>query len=226
MIRTSLIYTLGILLFASISANAQKGTVLYSDEGQVRHVDHSDYDNIKGSPYLFEEWYEAKVIGMDGQYTEYLKMNFNGLTHQLELLEDNKTKVLVENSYLKAIINDGTNEFTFMAGIHPELGRNKICILYDGNEIKLIKDFTVRIEESVMQTPGAPTVFEKFSSTVTHYLMKRGNLIRVKLRKKSILGALADNPSIDQYAKKEKIDFGSESDLRKLLEYYESTLDR
>jgi hypothetical protein len=218
-----LISLIAISVLLNHTSLAQKGETLYSTEDKTRHIDHSEYKDIKGSPYLFEEWYTAKVIGMDGTYTEYLKMNFNGLTHQLEILEDGKTQVLIENTYLKAIFNDGTNEYTFMAGIHPDLGRDKICIPFDGQEIKFIKDFKVRIEESVMQTPGAATVFEKFARSTDYYIMKRGNLIKINLRKKSILKAL-DNKEVDLYVKNENLKMNSENDLIKVLQYYETAI--
>ncbi|MEN8248224.1 MAG: hypothetical protein ABFS32_04785 [Bacteroidota bacterium] len=220
--RYSTLIILSIVL--TINAFGQKGETVYSAEARVRSVNHEDYKDIKGSPYLFEDWFEAKVIGMDGKYTEYLYMNFNGLTHQLELMENGNTQVLIENTYLKAILSVGENEYTFMSGIHPDLGRDKICILFDGQEIKLIKDFTVRIDESVAQTPGVPTVFERFATTVTYYMMKRGLLVKIKLKKKTILRLLDDNPNIEEYSKKEKISFNSESDVIKLLKYYESSL--
>ena len=94
--------------------------------------------------------------------------------------------------------------------------------MYDGQKVKFIKDFEVKLEESVVQTPGIPTVFEKFSASKDYYLMLGANLNKVKLKKKSIIELLGSKTELEKYLKQEKINVSTESGLISLLSYYET----
>jgi len=210
-------------LIITLMGWAQEGSKLY-DVSKTRVVDQSNYEEIRGTPYLYDDWHEAKLLDADGKYHDFSEVNFNGYTQELESKTDGLVEEFIGHAYLKIIVNTGKNEHTFIRGIHPDFGRDIVCILYDGQEVKFIKKFKVKLEESVMQTPGIPTVFEKFSPTKDYYLMVDGNLTKTKLKKKSIIALLGYKTEIEKYLKQEKINITSESGLIRLLNYYESLI--
>jgi len=203
---------------------AQEGQTIYSSQSKTRTIDHSEYNDIKGSPYIYDKWVSARILGTDGIFFDFEKVNFNGFSHQLEVKTDGVTEEIIPDSFLKAIIETSEGKNTFMRGIHPDLGQNIICILYDGNKVKLIKKFDVRIEESVSQTPGVPTVFTKFATTKEYYIMLERNLSKTKLKKKSVISILNFKSQLENYIKQEKLNLNKESDMVLLLTYYELTL--
>lgn len=182
------------------------------------------YDEIKGSPYLYDTWYKAKIVGSDGKIYEDMAVNFNGLTHQLELKKDGRVSQLNNASYLKVIIHTDSGEEAFFRGIHPAFGANLVCILFDGEHIKLLKMFTVRKQATEVQTPMNPTVFEKFVPNAEYYLMIDGDLTQIKLKKKKIIEALGHKSAIEAYVKENKIDLSQEIGIKALLQQYESTM--
>ena len=211
-------------LSISIYGWSQSEGMKVYDVSRTRVIDHAEYDEIKGSPYLYDEWHPARLLDSKGIFHDFLNVNFNGFTHKLETKEDNSTEEFLSGSYLKIIVNTGVYEETFLRGIHPEFGRNLVCILYDGQEVKLIKKFEVRLEESVVQTTGIPTVFEMFAETIEYYIMIEGDLSKVKTKKKSIIEVLGYKSELESYIKKEKLNLNSESDIRNLIAYYESLI--
>jgi hypothetical protein len=212
-----------MVMIISLECWSQEGSVIYS-VAKTRVIDHSQYDEIKGSPYLYNDWLEAEVLGTEGKIYHFPLVNFNGFTHELELKKDDRVEELIGSSYLKVTLNTGTNKETFLRGLHPEFEQNLVCILYDGQKVKLIKTFDVRVEESVVQTPGAPSVFEKFSRSKNYYLLKDSDLSKVRIKKKSVIAVLGHKSELEQYLKQKKINLNSESALITLLNYYESLL--
>lgn len=208
-------------LIISLMAWAQGGNKIY-DVSKTRVIDQSTYEEIKGTPYLYSDWYPAKLLDSEGKYHKFSEVNFNGFTHELESKADGQVEEFIAHAYLKIIVNTGANENTFIRGIHPEFARNIVCIMYDGQKVKFIKDFEVKLEESVVQTPGIPTVFEKFSASKEYYLMLGANLNKVKLKKKSIIELLGSKTELEKYLKQEKINVSTESGLISLLSYYET----
>jgi len=218
-LRTYIRLILLFMLLANISL-AQQGNVYNAHPTTI--IDHAGYDQIKGSPYLYKKWYPAKVLGSDGKFYDFEEVNFNGFTHEVETKVDGKIEQIMSRFYIRVVVKSDNNEDTFLRGIHPEFGRNLICVLYDGDEVKFIKRFDVRIEEEVMQTPGVPTKFEKFSVTEQYYLMINGKLSTIKLKKKDITALLSNKSEVDKYLKKEKSNLKSESEVIKLVKYYET----
>jgi hypothetical protein len=210
-------------LIIALMGWAQDGNKIY-DVSKTRVVDQSNYEEIRGTPYLYEDWHAAKLLDTEGKYHDFSEVNFNGYTHELESKNDGLVEEFIGHAYLKIIVNTGKNEDTFIRGIHPDFGRKIVCILYDGQEVKFIKEYSVKLEEAVMQTPGIPTVFEKFSPNKNYYLMVDSNLTKTKLKKKSIIEILGYKTEIEKYLKQEKINVSSEDGLIRLLNYYESLI--
>jgi len=206
----------------SFSTWAQDRHSVYNVEDN-KVYSHAKYAEIKGSPYLYDEWLPAKFLGSDGKVYDHTKVNFNGLTNEIESdPEDGELIQLARSYFIKVTFDTGSGKETFLAGAHPEFGKKLVCLLYDGQKVKLYKYFSVEVEESVAQTPGIPTVFESFERTSSYYLLLNGSLNKVRLKKKKIIEALGHKSAIEGYIKKEKIDVGSEEGLKLLLSYYDT----
>jgi hypothetical protein len=190
----------------------------------TRPVDPSRYEDIKGSPYLYEVWVPAEIVGSNGEIYHDVLINFNGLTRQIEMKKNGMVSQMNPISYLKVIATTENGTETFFRGIHPDLGAELLCLPYDGQRVKLLKEFSVKKQENEVQTPMRPTVFEKFVPSSEYYIMIDGNITPIKLKKKKIIEALGMKSEIDSFIKKEKINLSTEKGLVKLLNYYESDL--
>ncbi|HHL53155.1 MAG TPA: hypothetical protein ENJ39_07230 [Flammeovirgaceae bacterium] len=217
-------YAIAICLLLSVCyrpATAQKAyTILESH----KELDPSRYDEIKGSPYLYNDWLPATVVGSDGKMHENILVNYNGLTGELEIKRENRQTEMEPSSYLKVMVHTPAGTQAFYRGIHPQLGNKLVCVLYDGVRVKLIRDFKVRKQENEMQTPLNPTVFEKFVAQSDYYLMLEGLLHPVKIKKKKIMALLDHKQEIEKYIKENNLNLNTTEDVIKLLAYYETTL--
>ena len=218
-------HTLILCYILLVNTNSWAQDVYIS--GKVnQNVDPARYDKIKGSPYLYNVWHRAQIISANGTIYNEQAINYNGLTQQLELKENGKTTPLPRNSFIKVLVEVGGDSITevFLRRIHPDFGDKLVCIAYDGDRIKLIKIFTVRLEESGAQTPIYPTEFEKFVNQTEYYLMIDGNLSSITLKKKKVVKVLGHSADIEQFTKKNNLNLKKEGELIQLLKYYETNL--
>jgi len=213
-----------LLLTISFEGWSQQEPLVYNVT-RTRHIYQSYYEEIKGSPYLYKEWYPAKLLDVDGKFHTFSKVNFNGFTHELETKSDGLTEEFISDSYVKIIVNTGTNNDIFVRSIHHELVPDIVCIIYDGQKVKFIKKFEVRLKETVVQTPGVPTKFEKFSPVTDYYIIIEDVLTKIKLKKKYVVEILEHKQEVEKYLKQEKINLNLESGLILLLKYYESLVN-
>ena len=202
-------------ILISATVGYAQGSVVFTTS---KTIEPYRYDEIHGSPYLYENWMPATIVGSDGKSYTVLALNLNGLTKELEIKEEDKTREIRPESYIKVTVPRDGHADIFMRGIHPKLGLDLICILYNGDQVKLIKEFTVRKESSA----SAISSFDKFVPKSTYYLSIEGQLEQVGLRKKNILKQLDAPAQLEEYLKKTDNSVKSEKELITLLEYYEA----
>ncbi len=219
-IRHLVLLTISLATIPFFSQAQKAYSVLKSN----RPVDPARYDEIKGSPYLYKDWQKAEIVGSDGTILHDVYVNFNGLTRQLEMKKDGTVSEINVTSYLKVIVETDNGQQTFFRGIHPQFGAELICLPYDGQQIKLIKEFTVRKQDTEIQSPMNPTVYEKFIPSSEYYLMVNGQLSPVKIKKKKIIEVLGYKSEIERYLKQAGMSLNNEQNLVKLLSFVETDL--
>lgn len=213
-----------ILSFVFAVSTMSRAQEVYSATNISQDVDPSRYDIIQGSPYLYKVWQKAKIISSNGEVYYESELNYNGLTQQIEIKENEKSKPLPAYTFIKISVENENGTDAFLKRIHHDFGDNVVCVSYDGQQVKLIKIFTVRLEESGGQTPIHPKAFERFVPRMEYYLMTDGRLVSVALKKKKVIKALGHNAEIEQYIKEHNLTLKKESDLIQLLEYYEANI--
>jgi len=212
---------LGFVLGVSTMSRAQK---VYSAINVNQDIDPSRYDEIQGSPYLYKVWQKAQIIRSNGEVNYESELNYNGLTQQLEIKENEKSKPLPAYTFIKVLVEGDNGTEAFLQRIHPDFGDKVICVSYDGQRVKLIKIFTIRLEESGAQTPIYRTPFEKFVPHLDYYIMTDGSLASIALKKKKVIKVLGHNAEIEQYIKEHNLTLKKEFDLIQLLKHYEANI--
>ena len=189
----------------------------------AQEVDPNRYEEIKGSPYLFKGWGNATLIGLKGNETKDIRINYNGQEKQWEVLAEDKHIVLDTRDYKRMHITppDGGEMMTFKRGVHRKYANEFIQVIYEGNQVKLIKEFIVDKSKQKIENVGKTIVVERFAGKDYYWLIKDDELTHIKMKKKDVVKQLG-NGAIASYIKKEKIDFDKISDLQKLMTYYES----
>ena len=86
-----------------------------------------------------------------------------------------------------------------------------IQVLYKGEDMKLIKDFKVKLVDVTIQNVGKTIDVKRFTPTFTYSIAKKGKLEDFKLKKKNVVKLFGSE--IEQYSKKNKVNLGTEEGL-------------
>ncbi|MEL6923984.1 MAG: hypothetical protein AAFO94_08045 [Bacteroidota bacterium] len=187
-------------------------------------VDANRYADIKGSPYLFKGWATATLVGTRGEKTEGIKINYNGFNGEFEVLVDGKHITLETNDYKRIfIIPPGSGrELLFKRGLHMKYANKFPQVIYEGDDMVLIKEFIVTKSKQKIESVGKTIEVERFGHRHDYWLLKNNELTVFKPRKKDVIRQLGGSEALASFIKKEKLDLKKEADLQKLFNYYET----
>ncbi len=218
-------------LYFSVGLLAQSDSdmLILTDSKKVKP---NRYKDVKGSPFLFENWVLANIVSSNIDIYENLRVNYNGDTKSFEILRESDLLALDKRWCLRVEIypdrnpglakDFGNDKLIFQKGIHPRLDEEFSHIIYAGNTLTLIRNFEISTTNQKIEPPGGTTtVFKRFVSSFSYYLIKEGELISVKPRKNSMIKALGKNKAAENFIQSENIDFSSAKDLAKLLAFYD-----
>jgi len=101
------------------------------------------------------------------------------------------------------------------------VGDDMFLELYNGAEFKLLKQFTVRINEGVSNPLSLADLSpRRYVINEEYKLHKDNTLSKFKLNKSSILKLFSDkNDAIVKYVKENKLSYSEENDVVRILNY-------
>lgn len=196
-------------------------------------VDRDRYDEIKGTPYLFEHYVLATIVSSNIDVYENILVNYNGYTKGFEAYEDNKFIELDARWYLRVEIDPqqnpvlveifGEDKLIFQRGIHPKFENIFVQVLYAGLRTTFFKVFEADLTKQKIEIPGQTLNVERFVEDIGYYLVDEGGLEPVTLRKKSLLKAMGKGKAktLENFAEENEIDFASEREVIKFIDYYD-----
>jgi len=177
---------------------------------------------IKGTPYLFNSWYNFTKIYIDNKSYALNSVNYNLDKDRFEARFSNDSvlvinlhnvkKIEIRKKILKPFFDPDIQSVTFFEEIF-------------NSEILLLKRHSVKIREGNIN----PMTLEKirpdeYIKKFNYYLKKDENssLEKVSLKKSTILKLFDQDykSEIKEYAKEENLRFKNETDLIKILRYY------
>ena len=211
------LYICLLLIVSSYHLRAQNTSPLLKISEEVNV---GRYDRIQGSPYYYDDWQKGSVLASNGQVYENVALNFNGDSHELELKEDDRVRQLILGGYIKVTIPQDTYSDVFIRGINPKFGMDLVCVSYNGQKIKLVRNFQIRKEKYHTTT----TTTQKFLPTVDYYLVINGQIEGISIRKKKIIKILGHEKEAEAFLTQNNNPVKSEKDLIQLLNYYDAEL--
>lgn len=189
-------------------------------------VDEHRYRDIKGTPYLFEDWIPASYTGRDGSLVKNIPTNFNGHLKQFEVIKNGQTYPVEESAYVRIDCFDTQNgvvdSITFMRGLYPKNEQYFSALIFRGKRTKLIKYFTVRIDEKVMRDMGREVLLKEFAPKHLYLFHKDEERAYLSIRRKQILTFLGKEEQLEKYLKRKRNKLQTEQELLNLLQYYET----
>ncbi len=181
-----------------------------------------DWDNVKGSPYLYESYKLAQLYIADKSYGNIM-MRFNTYSNEIELLPR-------DGQEIGALMRVDDSRITFegktlkLFTFKDEEGYEKkgyFLVLNDEKNVQLLlrKKCVFSPNEKALTMNQADRA-AKFTQYDYYYIVKDGEPIQVDAKKKDILKLFPEKENdIKNYIKSEKLKLKKEEDLAKLIDY-------
>ncbi|WP_461491376.1 hypothetical protein, partial [Pontibacter sp. HJ8] len=201
-----------------LSASAQFDYLGLDNMG--RPIVAKQYVDVKGTPYLMDEWVTGSVKFNNGKLFEGVQLKYNQVEDELMFLDKAKNELL----FVEPVLEFKIGERVFRRGYTSVDGASPMAfyeVLTDG-KTQLLKRTTKKIHEEL--TYNSATKPKSFVESNTYYISKSENqLTKVKKDKKSVLNALNDkNAELESYFKTNRPDLKKDVEMAKLVEYYNS----
>jgi hypothetical protein len=200
----------------SISSNAQ----IYIQDVDGKPLSERNATDIVGSPFLNNEFIDGKVTLTNGNKYENIPLKYSAFKDELYFKNPKDGSLL---SFVVPVKDFELLGLTYICGlpaIDDFTDKSFYALIADGKMKLLIKNYKIILENKPFDSA---TIEKKFEDIKMYYVLKDGKMIRFKPSKKDLLMIFADkNSEIDNYLKKEKIDFKNNADLAKVFEYYDT----
>lgn len=204
------------------------------------------YGEIKGSPYLFKDWVKADLFHVKNEPLKDVMIRYDLYEGNVEILDKDvnidsenilevdgdRFIILEDNYYQKIVITRADNPkafgdfkvdtLTLLKGIHKDYLKKYVVVLYDGEDVKLVRTFDIIFREAKFNTPGKIEKIKKFNRKKGYALIKDKTKTEVKLKEKDFYKVLGQESVLKKYKKQNKLKLKKEQEFIKLLEYYES----
>ncbi len=214
------LHTTFLILLASFGfANAQ-----YLQDIQGRLIMEITYTDIKGSPFMFGDWVLGTVMLGNGDTYSNVPLKYNIFDEKLYFKNPKNAELLEFVQPVKSfkfIELKGSGIFSKGFPTIDKFNTETFYdVLFDGKVKLLNKKYKTLLE---VKPYNSATAEKSFVDQNEYYLFKDSKIKRIKNSKKDFLEIFSDKSNqVDDFIKKEKIDFKNNDDLVKVFSYYDS----
>ena len=215
-------FAITCLLYLGVSSHS-KAQFIQNDQGAPFLG--INYTDVKGHPYLFENWTEGTVKLSNGKSYTNVQLKYNLLRDEL-FFKDIKTDQLL--AFVIPVVEFKLNDkdkasILYRNGykaIDDNTEKNYYQVLFDGGT-QLLKRTSKKINEE--KPFNSASIIKSFEVLNFYYISNNNTLIRIRKDKKSILAALANQGSaLENYLQEKSLNLKNEEDLIQFIQYYNS----
>lgn len=172
------------------------------------------YMNVKGSPYLLENWEKGSVTVASGKKFENLDLKFDQVINQVIFQDADGNMKAFSQPIVAFTIGKDASEHLFKRGLdgifYEQLVEGKVT-LWKKNHKTIIDE----------KPYGSASIQRNVLNNNTYYVGEIAQLTRIKNDRKSVLELLSDKAAeVEAYMKKEKLNTKTESNLIRIFFYY------
>lgn len=220
------LFVLGIYIVLSSSVSAQDASVekLEKFASQYGRRTSFKYPDLKGSPYLDDEFKSGTIDIGDGESVE-VNLRLNVYDDELEF-ETDQGIYLLKNPERISHIFLGKSEYVYFESASPAKESSGFFKLIAGDDCLLLLKHRVTYIPSVAAGAYEPaTEAELRKEPDAYYLAMKGDTpIKLKRKKKFIMKLIPSRgEEISRYMKEEKISLHKNNDLIELVDYINAT---
>ncbi|MEM0993042.1 MAG: hypothetical protein AAF847_16010 [Bacteroidota bacterium] len=182
-------------------------------------IDDQRYKDIKGSPYLFDDWQAATVYKENGDVIENAMVNYNAYEKTIEAKVKNGYVELSGDTYPKILLVKDSSYFAY--NFHPKFKTQFARIHFVGEDYQFFSTTTSRINKRTINNVGKTITLENFANVTTYYLLQGEQLQPIKLKKKDLLALFPDKANV-KFVKQEQLKLNTAEEVVRFLEFAEN----
>jgi hypothetical protein len=205
-----------LLLSFTYTGEAQ----VYLRDIQGRLIRETNFVGVIGTPFENDEFLIGNVMLNNDDEYENVPLKYNIYDDEL-YFKNAKDEMLL--SFVIPVKWFKLAGQTYLNGF-PEIDnytRNSFYGLLAGNKIKLLFKAYKTISET--RPYNSPNVEKRFERDKAYFILKDGKMYRFKPSRKALLNLFdSAGPKIEEYIKREKINFRNDEDLVKIFEFINS----
>jgi hypothetical protein len=191
-----------------------------------------EYEGVRGTPFLSDQWARGAVSFRDGKTHENLPLKLDLYANEVLYKRPAGDSVFLNTRNIRqlTIIDDATGAsllfknqpFSSDAQFKPK--SDFYQVIYEGKSGFYLKRRKSILKANYTGAYNEGRAYDEFVNESIYYLRKPDNsLEKIKLNKSSVLSALKDKQSqVKSFVSKEKLALKEEADVVKVLEYYDS----
>lgn len=170
-------------------------------------------EELKGNPFLFEDWNTKGVVYSEGKYFEVDKLNYNIHKEEIGYLKEKESVFVYETKYIDSIKIDDTR-------LHKMDGKF-YEVLETGSKASLFKKYATRIAEGQVNVTDQTKGPSRLVIMDDYYVLSGGKLMKFKPSKSSLEDVFGDQAAaMKKIMKSEKLSYKKQEDLISIFEAY------
>lgn len=182
-----------------------------------------NYSDVKGHPYLFEEWTEGTVKLSNGKTYSAVSLKYNVLRDEV-FFKDPKTGQLL--AFVVPVVEFKLNDadkgsLLFRNGykaLENATEKSYYQVVFNGG-MQLLKRTSKKINEE--KPFNSASTIKSFEEITSYFLASNDTPVRIRRDKKSVLTALGKNSeALENFIKENQLNLKEENDLVRLITYY------
>lgn len=200
-----------IFSILSLHAISQNNLILTNADP----IDPLRYDDIKGSPYLFDDFTLGEIDDKNGEVYKDVLLNYNAYIDVVEVRKGSKYIELAQRTFKNFNITDQkelknlgfttASKLAFIHKPHPELENAYYMELFNAQSLQVYVLLRKKINSTVENVPGKIVERNKFRTDKELIVIHNDNLIKTSFKKKTIIKSLKFFGDIDKFAKQQKL---------------------
>ena len=209
-----------LLFFIIVNCNAQ---AINNVNGMA--VQEVDYTDVKGFPYLFDDWLKGDVTMADNSVHQNMDLKYNLLNDRPYFKNSSQSVLTFADPVKQFTIKTAGSEqpLLFRNGYQNIPGVTSSAfleVLADG-KTQVLKKMAKKIQTENVYPNTSTNKY--FTENKTYYIFKDNKGTLIKLDKKSVLSNLSDKQTeLEAYIKQNNLNLKEDGDLSKLITYYNS----
>lgn len=210
-----------LLTFISLKSYSQYALSPFADV-QGTLLREIKYEDVKGSPYLSDNWALGKVTTKSGKHYADVPLKYNVMDDKLIFKHENGNPMYfvepVTAFELNNIISGTSAKFVNgLPGTDHYNASSYYEVIFSG-QVSLFKKIGKVITES--KEYGSAITNKSFNTTSNYFVLSDDKFSKITPNKKTISILFpSKEQQLNDYLKKEKIDLKNDDDLKKLFEY-------